>query len=207
MKQKLFGAATAIALTFTTGAALAADIPRGPVPYYTTPVPLMYSWVGPYLGVNVGYQWGSVTNWPADPNGFLGGIQAGYNWQYGQFVYGLETDIQASGAEDTFANAKFSNRWFGTLRGRAGWSFNNILLYGTLGFAYGGGRVQVPGATQSSTHGGYAAGVGIEVGFAPNWTAKAEYLFVDLSNKAYAPTGFSHGFESSVLRFGANYRF
>jgi outer membrane immunogenic protein len=202
----MFGA-TAFALALTAGAAQAADIPRGPVPYYTAPVPLAFSWAGPYLGVNIGYQWGTVTNWPADPNGFMGGLQAGYNWQSGQFVFGLETDIQASAASDTFAPAKFSNPWFGTLRGRIGWVFNNILLYGTLGFAYGGGNVEIPGAEQSQTHTGYAAGVGMEVGFARNWSVKAEYLFVDLSNRGYSIVGTSNGFESSVLRFGANYRF
>lgn len=206
MKRKIFGTA-AIALMLAADAAAAADIPRGQVPYYTAPVPVAYSWAGPYLGLNIGYQWGTVTNWPADPNGFMGGVQAGYNWQSGQFVFGVETDIQLSSAEDTFAAAKFSNPWFGTLRGRLGWAFNNILLYGTLGFAYGGGRAESPGLSDSRTHGGYAAGLGMEIGFAPNWTARAEYLYVDLSDRGYTVTGLNHGFESSVLRFGVNYRF
>ena len=51
----------------------------------------------------------------------LGGVQAGYNVQYSQFVFGGETDLQVSGANDTFAPWKFSNPWFGTLRARAGW--------------------------------------------------------------------------------------
>jgi outer membrane immunogenic protein len=199
--------ATAAALSLAAGTADAADVPRGPAPYYTAPVPLAYSWAGPYLGINVGYQWGTVTNWPADPAGFTGGIQGGYNWQSGQFVFGLEADIQASGAEDTFAATKFSNPWFGTVRGRLGWTFNNILLYGTAGFAFGGGRVEIPGFEQSNTHTGFAAGAGLEVGFTPNWSVRAEYLYVGLSSEAYAPTGASHGFDSSVLRFGVNYRF
>ena len=88
--------------------------------------------------LNVGYEWGDVTNSSrsiraASP----AALQAGYNWQSGQFVFGVETDIQASGADDTFAPWKFSNPWFGTLRGRAGYALNNILFYGTLGLAYG----------------------------------------------------------------------
>jgi outer membrane immunogenic protein len=200
-------ATAATALSLAASAATAADFPRGPAPYYTAPVPLAYSWAGPYLGLNLGYQWGTVTNWPADPSGFIGGIQGGYNWQFGQFVVGLEADIQASGADDTFAAVKFSNPWFGTIRGRAGWAFNNILLYGTVGFAYGGGRVEAPGFEQSRTHTGWTAGGGLEVGFAPNWSVRAEYLYVGLSSEAYTATGFSHGFDSSVLRFGVNYRF
>ena len=68
-----------------------------------------YSWAGPYLGGNVGYAWGSVDNSPTKPSGFVGGVQAGYNWQHGTWVFGLEGDIQATGAEDTFAPWKFSN--------------------------------------------------------------------------------------------------
>ena len=57
--------------------------------------------------------------------------------QFGQFVFGAETDLQVSGADDTFASWKFSNPWFGTLRGRAGVAMNNVMFYGTLGLAYG----------------------------------------------------------------------
>ena len=71
------------------------------------------------------------------PSGFAGGLQAGYNVQHGAFVFGAETDIQFSGADDRFAPWKFSNPWFGTLRGRGGYAFNNILFYGTVGLAYG----------------------------------------------------------------------
>ena len=67
-----------------------------------------------------GYEWGKVTNFSGDPSGIAGGGQLGYNWQVGQFVFGAETDIQVSGADDTFAPWKFSNPWFGTLCGRAG---------------------------------------------------------------------------------------
>ena len=55
---------------------------------YPAPAPYSaFSWAGPYFGANVGYQWGSVANSGADPHGFLGGLQLGYNWQSGQFVY------------------------------------------------------------------------------------------------------------------------
>src|ERR1044072_4124741 len=91
---------------------------------------------GPYVGANVGSQWGSVSNSPANSSGVTGGIQAGHNWQFGQFVFGAETDLQASSADDRFASWKFSNPWFGTVRGRGGVALNNVMFYGTLGVAY-----------------------------------------------------------------------
>ena len=201
-------ALAAVVLAAATGAASAADIPRGPAPYYTAPAPLnVYSWAGPYLGINAGYQWGNTTNNPTSPSGFAGGVQAGYNWQSGMFVFGAETDLQLSGADDTFAPWQFSNPWFGTLRGRGGVAMNNILLYATVGLAYGGVTAKTFGLSESQTHVGWAAGLGMEVGLSHNWSAKAEYLYIDLSDEGYTLTGVSNGLESSLLRFGVNYHF
>src|SRR5437588_11582233 len=87
-----------------TGLAQAADIPYGSHAPYTVNQPLnAYSWAGPYLGGNIGYAWGSIGNNGARPSGFVGGVQGGYNWQSGPVVFGLEADLQASGANDTFA--------------------------------------------------------------------------------------------------------
>jgi outer membrane immunogenic protein len=182
--------------------------PCGP-PYPPAPIPDWYTWnwTGPYAGANLGYQWGSLSNSGANPSGLLGGFQGGYNWQFGQFVTGWETDIQLSDANGVFANYKFSNPWFGTMRGRGGFAFNNMLFYGTLGLAYGGGRVDLGGATESPLHIGWTTGVGLEVGVTPNWSIKAEYLFIDLFSDNYALTKTSMGLTSGVARFGANYRF
>ena len=205
-------AAAAVAFGVAIVPAGAADVGRNPGPYSApafAPASIQsYSWMGPYLGFNVGYQWGNVTNSGANPHGVAGGVQGGYNFQTGQFVFGAETDFQGSAAEDTFAASKFANPWFGTVRGRAGYALNNVLLYGTGGMAYGGGRGQaVPGASESHVHLGWAAGLGIEVGFTPSWSARAEYLYVDLNDRAYTVVGTTNGFESSLLRFGVNYRF
>jgi outer membrane immunogenic protein len=203
MTRKIFAAA--IAATLAAGAADAADMPR----YYSAPPPplAVYSWVGPYIGFNIGGQWGETTNNPTEPSGVIGGLQAGYNFQFGQFVIGAETDIQLSGAEDTFAPWKFSNPWFGTLRGRAGYALNNILFYGTGGLAYGGLEGEIFGLTESHTLIGWTAGAGMEVGFTPNWSAKIEYLYMALGEKTYNITGVDNGIDSNLLRFGVNYRF
>ena len=125
MKKRIL--AISVAAVTTAGAAAAADLPRGPVQYYPPPASV-YNWNGFYAGLNIGYEWGKVTNSGFNPGGVAGGGQLGYNWQIGQFVLGGETDIQASAADDTFAPYKFSNPWFGTLRGRAGFAINNVLL-------------------------------------------------------------------------------
>ena len=197
----------AAAATVTATAAVAADLPRSNY-YAPAPVaPLVHNWTGIYAGLNAGYQFGETVNTPTEPSGIEGGVQLGYNWQSGQFVYGVETDLQISGAEDTFAPWKFENPWFGTLRGRAGYAFNKFLVYATGGLAYGGVRATVAGLDESQTHIGWALGLGAEVSLNKAWSAKAEYLYMDLSNRAYTVTGANNGLESNLLRFGVNYHF
>ena len=205
--NKTILALTMVGMGVASGAAMAADLPRGPTPYYSNPQPAGYNWSGFYAGVNAGYQWGKVTNTSIEPNGLAVGIQGGYNWQYGQFVFGGETDLQASGADDTFAPWKFSNPWFGTLRGRLGYAVNNVLFYGTLGLAYGDLKAESFGLDEAKTEVGWTGGVGAEVGFAPNWSAKVEYLYMDLSSRSYSLTGSDNGLQSNLLRFGINYHF
>jgi outer membrane immunogenic protein len=198
----------AVIAALAVGFAVAADMPRLDGPYPAPALISAYSWTGPYLGGNFGYELGRTTHNPTRPSGVAGGAQGGYSWQSGQFVVGAEADLTLSGARDTFAPWKFSNPWFGTLRGRAGFALNRVLLYGTVGFAFGGGDADlITGSADRRTHLGWTAGGGMEIGLTPNWSARAEYLFVDLADRPYAVTGVSNGFESSLLRFGINYRF
>lgn len=206
MKTKVIGAGLAVVLA--TGSAVAADMNRGRynAPAYTPPP--AYSWAGPYIGGNFGYQWGDTTNNPTEPSGILGGVQGGYNWQFGQFVVGAETDFQFSNADDTFASWKFSNPWFGTFRLRGGYAMDNILLYATGGFAYGRLEGESNGISENRTGTGYVVGLGMEVGLTQNWTARAEYLHMDLGDKLFQQvSGVENGFESNLLRLGVNYRF
>jgi outer membrane immunogenic protein len=190
-------------------AANAADVYGSPPPYAPSPMPVAYGyrWMGPYVGANFGYQWGSLSNSGANPSGVAGGFQGGYNWQFGQFVIGGEADIQLSDSNDVFANYKFSNPWFGTVRGRGGFALNNILFYGTLGLAYGRGHVDIGSVGESNLHVGWTAGAGLEVGLNPNWSVKAEYLYIDLTSESYGLTLTSNALTSNLLRFGVNYRF
>jgi len=168
-----------------------------------------YSWAGPYLGGNLGYAWGSVANNPAKPSGIAGGVQAGYNWQQrgSPWVFGVEGDIQATGAEETFAPWKFSNPWFGTVRGRVGYAFDNVMFFGTGGLAFGELRATTFGLSESHTNAGWTLGAGAEMGFAANWSAKIEYLYVDLNNSNFVITGASNGYRFGLIRAGVNYHF
>ncbi len=204
--KKTTRAITLAAMTAASGVAVAADFPPGPTPYYSQPASY-YNWSGFNVGVNAGYQWGHVTNSNVDPSGVFGGGQIGYNWQSGQFVFGGETDIQASAADDTFAPWKFSNPWFGTVRGRAGFALNNILFYGTLGMAYGELSGQFLGLEENKTLVGWTGGAGMEVGLTQRWSVKAEYLYMDLGDRAYTITGVNNGLQSNMLRLGINYHF
>jgi len=166
----------------SAGAASAADYPR---PYAAPYLVSVHNWSGPYLAGQLG----------------------GYNWQTGAFVLGGEADLNVSGAEDRFAAWKFSNAWFGTVRGRLGYAFSNVLVYGTLGLAFGSGHLELGGATETRTHTGWTAGAGMEVALTGAWSARVEYLYVDLSDRPYGLTGMNHGSESSLFRIGVNYRF
>jgi outer membrane immunogenic protein len=159
----------------------------------------------------------------------LGGLQAGYNWQIQQWVLGLEADIQATGEKDDpifcsaigcpagslIGTSTTKLPWFGTVRGRVGYSWNYapnrpILFFLTGGLAYGevdasytGGLVGGPlGAVSvSSTRAGWTAGAGGEGRLGEtNWTLKVEYLYMDFGNVSgiVASTG------TAVNFFGIN---
>jgi outer membrane immunogenic protein len=185
--------------------AVAADVPRGSLDI--APQSAAYNWHRAYVGLNGGYTWGNVGSLPLSPSGFVGGAQAGYAWEVYPFILGAETDVQFSGATDRFAAYQFANPWFGTLRGRVGIAFSNVLLYATAGLAYGAGQLTMFRFSQDQTNLGWTAGGGIEVGFGQNWSAKTEYLYYDLGNQNYVLNRTDNGFSASLLRFGINYRF
>ncbi len=207
MSKLAFAAVTAM-IAGGMATAQAADLPYRSRAPYTVNQPLnAYSWAGPYLGGTLGYEWGDVSNSGAKPSGVAGGVTGGYNWQSGQMVFGFETDLQGTGADDRFASYKFSNPWFGTARGRVGYAFNNVLVYATGGLAYGSLQAELNGLQQSQTSVGWTLGVGAEVGIYQNWTAKIEYLYVDLANNNYMLTGASNGLDFGTVRVGVNYHF
>ncbi len=197
----------AFAAALAAGAAQAADLPsRKEAPVYAPPPPV-FTWTGLYAGLNIGGGWLDQTsnNWGwgwgnnnSNSGGVVGGGQIGYNFQIGQmFVAGVEADIQGtsigSGGGNWgwgwgFWNTGFNGSaarvdWFGTVRGRVGITLLNpqLLIYGTGGFAYGDVSGNGP-IHWTFTGTGWTAGGGLEYAFAPNWSAKVEYLYTELFN-------------------------
>jgi outer membrane immunogenic protein len=258
MKQRLLGGVASAAL-LNASAALAAP-------------PVLPSWTGFYIGGHAGYSWGSIdgdlthtvlvpqtpffvrTPNPViipslgrdlDPNGGLGGFQAGYNYQVDRIVYGLEADLSWTGQRDTsnfgvqhltlnFEDFDYREtlaaklQYMGTVRGRIGYAFDQFLPYVTGGFAWGRMKMDLswaaaqrgnPGApvfasasfssSEAHTLTGWTLGAGFEYAFAPRWTAKFEYLYVDLGKDTYfagIPGGGAFGLTDQIVRFGINFR-
>lgn len=223
MTFKLFKAgAAAIALLATPLAAVAADI-RPPV-YKGMPrsVIAYYNWTGFYVGGTVGYGTGT-SDWDfysveAKPKGMVYGATLGYNWQAGSLVYGLEGDYNFSNMKGSVTCAvaftcETENTWFATFRGRIGYAFDRFMPYITAGGAYGNIKASintVPPVSASESKLGYTFGAGLEYAFLSNWTAKVEYLYVNLGT---FDTGFSTpvvnnvSFDANVVRVGLNYKF
>jgi outer membrane immunogenic protein len=244
MRKLLLGSA---ALAFLAGSpAFAADLDMRPAPFYKAPAPALYNWTGAYFGANVGYSWGrhendwNVSGFPAgsetqDMDGAIAGVQWGYNWQFGTWLLGTESDIQWSGQSGStdycvvscavaVFTADHKLKWFGTARTRLGvLPTPNLLLYVTGGLAYG--RVTsdytltVPAVATgtlsfSDTRAGWTAGAGVEAAFMGGWSAKFEYLYIDLGDNSVSATttvlGAVANFDSSVtdhiLRLGLNYK-
>src|SRR5262252_8034241 len=189
-----------------SGSALAADLPPSPPPrapaVYVPAVLPIYNWAGIYVGVNGGWGWGNA-KWTADAvGGFLGstgsvhdnggvvGGTLGANFQAGAFVFGVEGDWDYSGINTgtTASICNFSgqcqtgNNWLATLRGRAGYAADRVLFYLTGGGAFANVQTTFNGVKTTHTQSGWTAGGGIEWAFADNWTAKVEYLYVNLGN-------------------------
>lgn len=219
-----------------------------------------YSWgrwdstnVPPSTGIFPGT--GTAFGTTASPHvdGWVAGGQVGYNWQVDYWVFGFEADWQWTGEKasntgtitigplaiadrtllvtSTSAN-NWSFPWFGTFRGRVGWTTaDHWLFYATGGLAYGnakfsnatittatlsGGALAPVTATVgtgfsgSTTRAGWTAGGGIEKALSRNWSVKAEYLYVDLGRYTFAPaTTFATDvrLRDHIARIGINYKF
>lgn len=221
--KKLLLATSAFALM--AGPALAADLPTRAAPAAPFAAPPVFTWTGLYVGANAGYTWGTARFSDTDGDGFsrridgaLGGAQVGYNWQAGDIVFGVESDIQATGISRSVTSdgttLKSEIPYFGTVRGRIGMSFDNIMPYVTAGLAYANNKITVSEAgvslSNTKTHFGWTVGAGIEAALGNGWSVKGEYLYVDLQNKTYF-ANFDGGFRARadfhIARVGVNYRF
>jgi outer membrane immunogenic protein len=241
MRKLLLG--TAISFAMAGGASAADMYVKGP----------LYNWTGFYVGGNIGYSWGrsdttvdffnsgtgallASASDSFSMNGIIGGGQAGYNWQTGRWVWGLEADIQGSGQQGSSVFAcgpacgvpavteTFDQRldWFGTVRVRAGYTVTpTVLVYATGGLAYGDVETNSFLSTLATFSGrvvkaGWTAGGGIEAALGGRWTGRVEYLYMNLGSVEDAiarpkpiivSSSSLSGITDNILRVSVNYRF
>jgi outer membrane immunogenic protein len=213
-----------------------------------------FDWTGFYVGLIGGYGWDdfdveSSGQIGPDPipyddfsvdahGGFLGG-QVGFDKQIGSWVFGVVgdwsgSDIEGDGAtslyfEDDFVIGEFGAsgqiNWFASIRGKAGYAFERIMVYGTAGIVFGETETEFwydfvnpvfePSVDGSETHTGYALGLGVATMLTPNLMAEVGYLFMDLGSQSYSLTSEDDlnvgqgeiDFSSHLLRFGISYKF
>jgi outer membrane immunogenic protein len=228
--------------------------PRAPAVYVPAVLPV-YNWAGVYIGINGGWGWGNVkytanavggggatgctgpcfpgTTGSLHDNGGVVGGTLGFNWQASAFVFGVEGDWDYSGINTgttasicTFSGqCQTGNNWLATVRGRAGYAADRVLFYLTAGGAFANVQTNFNGTTTTHTQSGWTAGAGVEWAFADNWTAKVEYLYVNLGNGSInctttacttasggaAPPGpaipVSVGLTENLVRAGVNFKF
>ncbi|MCT8990840.1 porin family protein [Chelativorans sp. SCAU2101] len=197
-RKKIVGIAAAAALASVAIPAYAADVvyeqPPAPpaAPMEVAPVA---TWAGPYAGVALGYGFNGsteatnaagVTN-DIDTDGFVGNAFAGWNWQSGSFVYGVEGDIGYNGMDGDNAGLSTEGGVDGTIRARLGFAAtDNVLVYGTAGGA--GGRHELSDATSSDdqTLWGWTAGAGVDVKVTDQSFARLEYRYTDLGSETFS---------------------
>jgi outer membrane immunogenic protein len=222
-----------------TIAAAAADFPppwqnaSGPPGVYSTAA-TSKSWGGVYLGLNGGYglgssQWSLGGNPSAvfDPNGFLAGGTVGFNFPISEVLFGFEGDLDwarfdgsigncAVNAAGAAAACETKSNFLGTARARAGYAFDHLLVFVTGGAAFGNVQTGLnpPASFDNATKVGWTAGAGIEYALSPDWSAKAEYLYVNLGSASCntlancgGAAGASVVLTENLVRGGVNYKF
>ena len=233
MKKILLAGAFAALAT----SAVAADLPsrRAPVAYAPVAAPI-FTWAGLYVGADVGYAWGKDSGKAynaggvfqgrdkVSSKGLLGGLYAGYNWQSGALVYGLEADIEAANVRNSitafsgdYVNARIGTQ--GSVRGRIGYAIDRTLLYVTGGVAAASIKTsyQLAGAAGldsiSKTRFGWTLGAGAEYAITNNIIARAEYRYTDFGKKSDGLVATYPNFTvkrtdtDHAVRLGVSYKF
>jgi opacity protein-like surface antigen len=223
--QKFFLAGVVAVGLFDALALVSASASDLPVkaPVYKAPIAApAYNWSGFYAGVNFGSGWSNGSlNIPGNNlygglTEFIGGVQAGYNFQAGHALFGVEGDFDWAGFSYPGLPAptlgSVSQHWISTVAGRVGLVNDRWLVFAKLG----GGWVQsdaalnLPGLVSnwSGTRSGWLLGGGIEYGFKPHWTVKLEYDYLGLSNQNLATVpSVALTRDLQMVKAGINYKF
>jgi outer membrane immunogenic protein len=203
-----------IALGVLAAPVMAADL----APSFKAPIPV-YNWTGAYIGGHAGGAFGGedATNpaigtpvtYSTNPSGFLGGVQAGYNYQFSpSFLVGAEADMSWSAASGNYnfitthadgvtnVSGIFNSNqnWYSTAAGRLGYVIGNYMLYARGGGAWMNADYSLAitgpfaGGSANLIRSGYVAGGGAEWMFYPGWSARVEYNYLDFGS-SFVPLG------------------
>jgi len=200
--------------------AIAADLPARSYTKAPAAAFAINNWSGFYIGAMGGYAQENTSGVGALSGGFAGGT-LGYNWQTGNLVFGLEadaawSDVGATATIPGLVSVSDKIRDMGTVRGRIGYAFDSVLIYGTGGYAWADNRISATllgvSISESRFHSGWTAGAGVEVMFAPKWSVKAEYLYRSFESQNYfaalIPPGIATGhINLNSVQVGVNYHF
>ena len=203
--------------------AIAADLPARAYTKAPAAAIAINNWSGFYLGAMGGYaqQTEATTLGFGEVKGGFAGGTLGYNWQTGNLVFGIEADaawadVGFSVGNPALASFETRIRDMGTVRGRIGYAFDQVLVYGTGGYAWADNRVTASllnvSVSDSKFHSGWTLGAGVEVMFAPKWSVKAEYLYKSFESATYfagtVPGGVPVGtINLNSVQVGVNYHF
>ena len=203
---------TIASLLIFAGSASAADLPgRHQAPFFSTPAVTRtsYLWTGFYVGAHAGYAFNSAKANATVQNvaysakdsseNFKGGLHAGYNWQTGSVVLGVEASADygnaRSSAQMATVMAASKARLQGSLRGRIGYAFDRLLIYGAGGVALTSskytGTLALATESHSSTLVGWTVGAGAEYAFTDAISARLEYRYTDFGKKSVTFTSFA----------------
>jgi outer membrane autotransporter protein len=200
-------AAGALVVSFCTVAA-AADLTKSPPP------PMAYDvWSGFYVGAHVGGATSSetISGESTDPGGVLGGLQAGYNYRLApNWLIGIEGELSWTSASGSSPDFTSDHHWYDTLDARLGYEINRgWLIYVKGGAAWMNADYSALGGSTNVTRFGGDIGVGVEYMFAPQWSAKAEYTYLDFGtdNIGFPLQGSGVNTQVSEFTVGVNYHF
>jgi outer membrane immunogenic protein len=179
--------------------------PAAPIPY-TEP----FTWSGLYVGAVGGY--GQSSSQGLDMKSGTAGGTVGFNAQWESLVFGLEGDVSWLGLKQSIGPIVAETNHLITVRGRIGYAFDRLLIYGTAGIASVENQLSVGGLSDRRSHDGFVYGAGIEYGITNAWSAKVEYLRLALQSANYFEKDLGVGVPSGsvdidMVRAGVSYRF